>query len=537
MKALRALHRDRRRSQRGSVLSGVLIITAFISILAAALMTALSTNFLLSRNQLDKASNEATVNSGVELALNQLQATSISGGCPSLPRATLNQRTAVAAYTSCWPTYFEDTYSPTVFASAFAVDGTHSVIPRAGQNVFDVGATDGTVYQFAFGQSHPRWSYNLPGRVSGPPVTVPDMGEASNRLLTLVPLDVPTNPPAGCESTDCVAMLAQAAGSAPDGVCYMGATGDVTTRAAVGVNLSQVAYLGDSNGTIFAYAATQNGNCTLLDSLAGSQPIVAGPFVIAGPNTGGTHVDEIYVVTTHSVVHYTYTVKSNGVNLAQVGSALSLPSSTAVGADMEAVPAQPRLAITFSGGRVSVVQIRSDFNMQPPANATVPSAIPAAPYWCNTCPGGDRIGVAGADGAFYLFDAGLNRLGTLAGGGMSVSTSPITDGVGDWFVGGDDGYIHEIQQVGPSAMAEVDAFGQFSSAVGISPAVGPCALGICLYVAGQNGDAYRVPLDARKVVITSCTSVSRPCLWVKAEIGSAADSRSVRVQGWSYYSP
>ena len=46
MKELRALLSDRRRSQRGSVLSGVLIMVAFLAIISGALMTELSTNFV-----------------------------------------------------------------------------------------------------------------------------------------------------------------------------------------------------------------------------------------------------------------------------------------------------------------------------------------------------------------------------------------------------------------------------------------------------------------------------------------------------------
>jgi len=70
VKAIRAVLKDRKRSQRGSVLSGVLIITAFLAIIAGGLMTELSSSFLLSRAQLHRVDNEATVNSAVELALN-----------------------------------------------------------------------------------------------------------------------------------------------------------------------------------------------------------------------------------------------------------------------------------------------------------------------------------------------------------------------------------------------------------------------------------------------------------------------------------
>jgi hypothetical protein len=56
---LRALLADGRLSQRGSVLSGVLIITAFLAIISGALMTELSTNFLLSNALVNRVSTEA----------------------------------------------------------------------------------------------------------------------------------------------------------------------------------------------------------------------------------------------------------------------------------------------------------------------------------------------------------------------------------------------------------------------------------------------------------------------------------------------
>src|SRR5205807_10660567 len=48
VKAIRGMLADRRRRQNGSVLSAVLILVAFLAIISGALMTELSTNFLLS---------------------------------------------------------------------------------------------------------------------------------------------------------------------------------------------------------------------------------------------------------------------------------------------------------------------------------------------------------------------------------------------------------------------------------------------------------------------------------------------------------
>src|ERR1700738_2380660 len=77
MKSLRALLKDRRRSQQGSVLGGVLIITAFLAILSGALMTELSTNFLLSTDLVNRVNTEATVSSAAAMYINQLQSTQL----------------------------------------------------------------------------------------------------------------------------------------------------------------------------------------------------------------------------------------------------------------------------------------------------------------------------------------------------------------------------------------------------------------------------------------------------------------------------
>ena len=128
MTAILALLKDRRRSQRGSVLSGVLIMTAFIAIISGALMTELSTNFLLSHTLLNRVANEATENSAIELSLSQLQSTQLNAPCPALVPATVNNQTASATYLSCWPTV--DRRSPSFSqigssSGAFNVDGTH----------------------------------------------------------------------------------------------------------------------------------------------------------------------------------------------------------------------------------------------------------------------------------------------------------------------------------------------------------------------------------------------------------------------------
>ena len=99
MTAVQALLRDRHRAQRGSVLSGVLIMVAFLAIISGALVTELSTHFLISRTLVNRVSNEATVNSAMELALDQLQNTALANGCPGLSTMPpVNDRQAFVSY-------------------------------------------------------------------------------------------------------------------------------------------------------------------------------------------------------------------------------------------------------------------------------------------------------------------------------------------------------------------------------------------------------------------------------------------------------
>jgi len=146
VKSIRALLADRRRSQRGSVLSGVLIITAFIAIIAGALMTELSTNLLLSRNLVVRMQNEATISSATELALSQLGTSELYGGCPGLsPTIPLNAGSSgVASYSACYPVVAGlPPYTHIVTAEPFTIDSTHAIVPGPGGDEYLIGDSEG----------------------------------------------------------------------------------------------------------------------------------------------------------------------------------------------------------------------------------------------------------------------------------------------------------------------------------------------------------------------------------------------------------
>ena len=550
MKALRALLADRRRSQRGSVLSAVLIMTAFLAVISGALMTELSTNFLLTNHLVNRVATEATVNSAMELALDKLQHASLGQGCPSLPQANLTNGTAVANYVSCAlvvdsrSTQFRRT--PVSFP--LTVDGTHTVLPAQGRNDYLVGDASGNVFDYSFDQMRLLWTKPLGGSVTGPPQEVPDQNNQPQGIVNLVPVSNP-NPGAspGCGPANfCVAAIGggRGDGDADDQTldCFMAAGAAVTARPAAGTgNNDDLAYFGDGAGNLYAYD-TDEGACALEDSalIAGGPAVVAGPLVFSG--SGGT--DHLYLLVSDgassSLVHYTYK-SSQGLRFA---SSLPLPAPQAIGMALEPGNLPSRLAVAGAGGQVALAQIQSGFGVSLLASTSVPTSIAGAPYWCQ-CPGGDLIGVAGGNGGLYVLDTSLSTNATFPSGGPAISTSPTADAGGDWFFGAGDGNVYEVQsQAGQATLALIARYGSGAGPLSSSPLLGGCnTTWICVY-AGSSDALYIVPLDARRAVVTACMSTappacsgSNPQLWATVEVGSASSLNTVHVRGWSYYSP
>ncbi|TAN33893.1 hypothetical protein EPN29_04480 [bacterium] len=546
MKAVPAVLRDRRRSQRGSVLSGVLIIVAFLSILAGALMTELTTNFLISRTLVNRLATEATVNSAVELAFDQLQNAPLGSPCPALSPVSLNGRTAAAAYLSC--ALVVDSRSPQFIriasSSPFTIDGTY--VSLNGRPEYLVADSNATVYEYSFGRSVPGWAIQVEGTLSGPPAAMLDVYNPPG-ILDLVPTidssDGDAGPGCGPQGF-CVAVLAESPGSAPQPQCSMASNARVVGRPAAGISFPGLAFFGDAGGTLFAYAPN---DCALQDSYGPlGPPIVAGPVVLAGPNGKKSASDEIYAVASDGsssrLLHFTYGPGKNGAGLT-LASSLPLPGLNAVGMASERGSVPARLAVTFAGGRIVEVQVNADFSMSVAATQSVPSSIAGAPYWCH-CPGADLIGVGGNNG-LYVFDTGLNAYGTYPATGTAINTAPGADSAGDWFFGADDGNVYEVQRpAGQAVMILAARFGNLGARVGSSPVVGGCPAGICIYLATRFGTAYLIPLDARDAAVTACLSAAPPAcsganprLWAHVQVGVMGSPRTVHVTGWSYYSP
>ena len=547
MNRVRALLTDRKRAQRGSVLSAVLIMVAFLSIISGAVMTELSTNFLLSSVLVNRVANQATVNSAMTLALDRLQNTPLDGGCPTINPLTMNGRTSVVAYSSCFPVV--DRGSPSQFtsiassSSPFGVEGTHAQL--AGLNDYVVTDSGGTIFDFPFGQTGWRWKLPLGGSVTTGPVLVMPYPNRSGRYLDVVPVSGTNCSP----STYCVSVQYDSGGySTPTQQCTIGHSATVVAQPAVGINFANIVFSGDTSGSLRAYdpTAVSGGGCDPEGAPANAGgPIVGGPVVFRCASGCGTTTDEVFVLTSNGsssqLVGYTYA--NTTLTRRQI---LGLPFATASGLAVDGSGLPSRVAITFSGGGVALVNIDANANMTLGPTTMLGAGIASAPYWCH-CPGSaNLIGVGGQNGVLYVLDTSLNPYATYAGA-VSISTSPGADSAGDWYVGADDGYLYEVQvQPGQPAMRLAWKYGSMGM-IGSSVQVGTCSngtSGICIYLGSSNQRAYLVRLDARDVVMTSCVSSAPPAcsggnprLWAQVEVGDLLTPQTVHVQGWSYYAP
>jgi hypothetical protein len=534
LKAFRAVLRDRRRSQQGSVLSAVLIMTAFLAIISAALVTELSTNLLVSRVLVDRVTDEATVSSTVEVTIDQLQGTPVGQACPVPPLPLLNGEARSAAYVKCVAT--SDAPSPTPIAgtSRFTVDGTHVTGLVFPWNAVDeyLFTDSSTLYEVNFGLSSPNYSFALGGTSTGPPAAIRDLSAGAPNLLDLIPMSGGCGGPA-----DCVAVLSEDPGQPPVPQCVMPAGAPVTARPAPGVRNPSVVFFGDAQGHLYAFTPGSAGDpdCNLLRQRAvpGGQPIVAGPFVFQGPGS----TDEVYVVasdgSSSELDRYTYQSFS-GLTWR---SSLLLPNADVVGVAADAATIPALLAIDYQAGGVTVTQIGNSFVPIPIASGSVPATLAAAPGWCQ-CPG-LLIGVGGTNGRLYVMDTGLNLQATYAGG-ASITTAPTADAAGDWFFGGGGGdrFLHEVYQPpGGAAMVQANTYGPLDGAAGTAAVGGQCPNGFCVYVATLGQNAYLTTLDQHTVLMTACITSGSTCLWASFQVGTKGAPTTVHVSGWSYYSP
>ena len=529
-----------RRSQRGSVLSGVLIITAFIAIISGALMTELSGNLLVSRTLLDRVNNEATDDSAVEVALSQLQAASLNSPCPNGATASVNNTTASTSYLRCWATMRQTQLTAVGGGgSAFPVDGVHGT--ANGLDDYVVGDNGGTLYDVQFGHASPRWSVSAGTAVTATPLIIPLPGSAS-QVLDVVPV-------AGhvCGAENCLNVFLDTPGSTspPTALCVAPGV-DGTIQAQPGASPTQAGLVYFATGpALFATDVSQPSQqqCDFESSatIPNNELLQAQPIALVctkGSCSGGDYV--YTVVGTASATHLlAWTYSKSSLKLVQ---SYALPWGNVSGVAVSGTTSPVTMAITFGNGEVELAQVSSTGSVSLGAQAPTGTTVSDAPFWCH-CPGGDQIGVAGQNGALYLYNSSLQAIATYPAGGSAIITTPAADGAGNWYFGANDGYVHEVQQVqGQANMAQVDTFGQIGHTTS-APVLSSCSIGICIYLGSSNDSAYLVPLDSRRAIISACISTTPPAcsgdnprLWAKVAVGGYLTPQAVHVEGWSYYS-
>jgi hypothetical protein len=274
------------------------------------------------------------------------------------------------------------------------------------------------------------------------------------------------------------------------------------------------------------------------------QPIVAGPVVF--PQSGSR--DRLFLIVSDAasstLMQYRYS--GNSQSFSHITPDVALPAGTAVGMAADSTTLPARLAITFSGGQVALVQVSTSFAMTLTHIGSVPAGVSKPPGWCQGCAGGiGIIGVGGPKG-LYLLDSSLNPYSSFRG--PAITTTPAADAGGDWFAGGVNGTLFELPAIiGGVGVAQTFSVGSLTSVS--SPVVNTCSATpsitfthLCVYFGATNSRAYLVPLDAREAVLSACVTAQGSCtpgnprLWTHVVVGTAGNPQAVRVVGFSYYS-
>ena len=572
MKELGLVVKDRRRRQRGSVLSGLLIIIAFLAILLGSIMSELTSSFLVSRALVTRVQREATVTSGVEVGIHQLQSSAAPAVCARDSRgpwfASVNGLQA-AVTQSC--TAIVPDLSQSLASGSYAVDGIHDT--TAGRDRYLVGNASGRLYSYGFGQTAPAWSIALGGAVTAPPAVVRDSSYAD--------LLVPVAQPGGGCSGHCVAVFDDRGGT-PTLRCNAPTPAVVRVQpaaeTAAGAPLfPNYGFVADSGGNLSVFNVDEDSNC-ILEVVAGLDGMPAGqPLVFPGTVTTHQHdtttSEEVFLVVTGTrgttLEHWRYSEMiatdkegTSTITLRQVGTLVVPAGPNAVGyAVSSRVPnagAQLTLAVATAGGGVALARITvgsgPTYSISAAGSAVLPGAIARPPYWCR-CPGQDLIGVGSLNGILYVLDAGLGlrwQYDGQATGRPAIVTTPAADANGDWYFGADDGYVYDVEV--PTAGQQMFNAARFGpgGAIRSSPVVGGaangCSTGPCLYFGSSPAGTYFVQVGSTRIMdLRACVSagsgstecVASPRLWARVEVGSPSivGGSGVYVQGWSYYTP
>jgi hypothetical protein len=593
VKALHLLLHDRHRRQRGSVLSALLIVVAFVAILVGALLTEVTDAFVLSRDLVSRVQREATVSSALELGINKLQSdvsqiNAVPTNCAQdsrtpPPSITLNGLSArIDGQQSCVGIIPEVTRG--LASGFFAVDGVHDTI--AGRNRYLVSDTSGQMYSYDFSTGSQTWHLSMGGTATAPPLT---KGGPGGSVDILVPV---TMSGGGC-SGHCVLLFNETSvGRTPTGRCIMAAAATVGGQPAAGVNFPDYAYFGDSGGNLYAYN-TRSANCgpaALTSAGVGNGLRVVGVPLVFSSGGGDSGSDDLFVLVTSSsdtrLQHWSYTQPidcqnnrggdnqgdcDNGHRQPQPTLTLlasrTLGGSNALGYSANSTSLPLTLAITTSSGRLDLATINRSFSMSQGSSIQLPNGqtTTRAPYWCSQCrtrpnQRQDLIGVGTTRGALYLYDTGLNQAFTYDGRAdpshpsstLAMTSSPMADSNGEWYVGANDGWIYDVEiPVSGVQMFNAARFGPGVASISSSPIVGDClaaeSRGPCMFFGSTTSGSFFARIGITRISdLRAClSSANGPCtgipqLWARVQVGPARywnAANGVYVQGWSFYSP
>ncbi len=567
---------DRHRGQRGSVLSSVLIIVAFMSILVGGLMTELTNSFLLSRTHSTRVEREATVTSAVELGIHQLQTGSVPPVCAQDARGpwflTLNGSPSAVSETC---TAIVPDQAASLSTSAVTIDGVHNT--TAGRDEYIAATSSGRLNAYGFSQTSARWSVALGGTMTAPLLPIMD-DDGMPELM------VPeTMAGSGCGG-HCVVSMHYSAGT-PSFQCSMPASSVVAAQPAVEVsptgirNFPDYVFFGGSGAgaTLYVFDGAADHTCGLLASTALTGDVIGAPLVFPGVvsvKSNSTSVsDEIFVLqgdgTASVLAHWRYTEavdNSNAltISLSEVGSLSLTPqlggslAGYATSAPSLAPGGSITMAIAGASGRIVLVRISEasgpTYGMALVGATALSGGVTAPPFWCH-CPGQDLIGVGSTNGVLYLLDTGLTILHSYDGtadGSPAIVSRPAPDVNGDWYFGAADGYVYDVEiPLSGQQMFKAARFGpggQIRSSPVVGGASDGCGPGPCMYFGSSSAGLFFVALGSTRVIdlracistaANSTTCYANPRLWARVEVGPASvvGGTGVSVQGWSYYSP
>jgi hypothetical protein len=558
-----------RRSQRGSVLSGLLIIIAFLAIIGSALMSEISSQFLMTRSLVDQVTAQATVQSGMENAIAQLQTRVVPFRCSTdqpnpiaLPNA-VNSQWAAANQITC------RSIVPDVVrglaAGDFTVDGTHVAI--GAHNIYLVGDQNGNVFSYQFGQTAPLWKRSVSNAVSAPPAEMAFGGHFLGAV------------PNGSSVT-----LVNDFGSSASVGCSMPTSDVVRARPGFGAGTSFPTYtfFGDDSGRLYVSDPSCQAPASPSTQLGGS--VVGGLMVLPGSVTTNQHsgacpgggfgdgedrittttVDVMALISSSfssTLVDVTYAEDSAGSNTETcwiTSNRRTLSFGNATGLSFYASGSKTLAAVGFGGGQLQLATITASsahggssgftYSLTRGQSVSLGGSIMRAPSWSTN---GSSVGAA--DGpSLFIFDSGLKQLFQYDGA-VPINTSPGADIRGDWYFGADDGYVYDVEPpAAGNTMFKAARFGP-GGQIRSSPMVGSpgdgCSGNVCMYFGDASSGSYFAQIGNIRVMelrscitpgasSTSCVSASatNPSLWARLEVGDPTymQGRSVNVIGWAY---